>query len=395
MNYKKKPIFASTNQLKISQMIKSFSRKLQNILEIGKELLGTKIHLSRKKFILSYVTALCMSRSVQSKDVGFYLNQDVKVDSNVRRIERFFESYELDYVLIAIILINFIPEKKYRICIDRTNWQFGKLDINIFALTIYYKGTSIPILFDMLAKKGNSNQEERVKLISRFIDIFGYKCIRSITADREFIGQKWMSFLIEKGIDFQIRIPKNILINYEGSVKSGDELLIIHGKAFLKNILIKEMPLHLAMDCSTNNKGEDDPLLVVTNDKNCDALTIYKERWSIEVFFQNLKGRGFNLENTHINKIDRVGKLFSMTCIAFAMCLTIGVYTDVVEKGILIKNNGYRKNSYFRHGLDILKEELLKQNSLQVRINEFAEIIIGFLNSIFENLIKKRIIFRP
>ncbi len=46
--------------------------------------------------------------------------------------------------------------------------MFGSKDIKVFALTIYYKGTSIPILFEMLDKKGNSNQQERIDLLLIF-----------------------------------------------------------------------------------------------------------------------------------------------------------------------------------------------------------------------------------
>ncbi len=45
-------------------------------------------------------------------------------------------------------------------------------------------------MFQMLEKRGNSNQEERIDLLERFVKLFGHKCIRSLTADREFIGKK-------------------------------------------------------------------------------------------------------------------------------------------------------------------------------------------------------------
>ncbi len=222
---------------------------------------------------------LCITRSVELGEVALYLNKKVKVDSNIRRIQSFFADYEFNYMQLAILLISFIPQTKYRICIDRTNWMFGSKDINVFALTIYYNGTSIPIMFEMLEKKGNTNQQERIDLLSRFIDIFGHKCIRSIVADREFIGEKWFYFLIENKIKFHIRIPKSHYIEFKNQKKRGDELLNIYGKCFLKNIKIKGFTLNIAMDFSKNKNGEDDPLLVLTNTKNERTLEVYKERW--------------------------------------------------------------------------------------------------------------------
>ena len=189
-------------------MIKLFVTKVEKLLETGQEYFK-KINLSRKKFIISCAVAMCVARSVQFPEIAVHLNEDAKVDSNLRRIQAFFSDYELNYEHIAIILISFIPEKKYRLCIDRTNWKFGSKDINIFALTIYYKGTSIPIMFEMLEKRGNSNQRERIVLLERFVKLFGHKCIRSLTADREFIGEEWLQFLVKKKVKFQIRIPKS------------------------------------------------------------------------------------------------------------------------------------------------------------------------------------------
>jgi hypothetical protein len=39
---------------------------------------------------------------------------------------------------------------------DRTNWKFGKVNINYLVLGVAYKGMAIPLFWDLLDKKGNS-----------------------------------------------------------------------------------------------------------------------------------------------------------------------------------------------------------------------------------------------
>lgn len=73
--------------------------------------------------------------------------------SNLRRIQAFFAHYQLDYRVIACVLMQFVPTKKCRISIDRTNWQFGEQNINILTLTVYSHGVGLPILWSMLDKK--------------------------------------------------------------------------------------------------------------------------------------------------------------------------------------------------------------------------------------------------
>lgn len=63
-------------------------------------------------------------------------------------------------------------------------------NINILMLGIAYEGMTIPLLWTMLNKRGNSNTNERRALIERFLDLFGEECIEAFLADREFIGDE-------------------------------------------------------------------------------------------------------------------------------------------------------------------------------------------------------------
>ena len=64
------------------------------------------------------------------------------------------------------------------------------MDINILMLGVVYNGVAFPLIFSMLNKRGNSNSQERIDLVNRFIRLFGKDAIESIVADREFVGEK-------------------------------------------------------------------------------------------------------------------------------------------------------------------------------------------------------------
>ena len=86
---------------------------------------------------------------------------------------------------------------KVQLTLDRTNWKWGKRNINILMLAIVYRGIAIPIVWTLLNKRGNSDTKERITLIQRFISIFGKDRIVNVFADREFIGEQWFIWLIE------------------------------------------------------------------------------------------------------------------------------------------------------------------------------------------------------
>ena len=52
---------------------------------------------------------------------------------------------------------------------NRTNWKFGRTDINVLMIAIFYQGIAYPILWQLLAKVGNSNTAERKALMERFL----------------------------------------------------------------------------------------------------------------------------------------------------------------------------------------------------------------------------------
>jgi len=64
----------------------------------------------------------------------------------------------------------------------------------------------------MLPKRGNSNSQERIDLINRFIGLFGKNVIESIVADREFVGSKWLDYLNSNEIRYYIRIRNNFRV---------------------------------------------------------------------------------------------------------------------------------------------------------------------------------------
>ena len=112
---------------------------------------------SRKEFLGLYLPALVQSNSVQFIKTAKFLNSEVKVQSNMTRIQDFYLEVEIDYDFIAILLLTLLPKnKKLRICIDRTEWDCGKTQINILMVLIGHGDFQIPFYWEMLDNNGGS-----------------------------------------------------------------------------------------------------------------------------------------------------------------------------------------------------------------------------------------------
>jgi hypothetical protein len=82
----------------------------------------------------------------------------------------------------------------------------------------------------------------------------------------------------------------------------------------------------------------------------------YAKRWTIEQCFQNLKGRGFNLEATHLRCLQKLRKLVALVSLAYAFCLGVGAAAHGGRHPIARKKHGYRAASLARHGLNLLRQ---------------------------------------
>lgn len=161
---------------------------------------------------------------------------------------------------------------------------------------------------------------------------------------------------------------------------------------FLQDVKVFGCPVNVAMKKTNkvDKKGQKENLIIITNLEVKSALKIYRQRWSIEVFFQSVKKRGFRLEETHLDKPARLKKLFAMVCLAFVVCLKIGVWKHEYRKAIKVKNHGYKAKSFFRYGLDHCRKVQRKMESQWQWMEEVLSVLIQDMEQNLENF-KRRL----
>lgn len=331
-------------------------------------------NLARIKLIAFFVTALCKVQTVNFEKLSNAFDSSSNSSSSLRRIQRFFATYCLDADLIAKLVFKLLPIKgKYILTIDRSNWKVGSVDINIFMLGIVYQGVAFPLLFTLLPKRGNSNSSERIELISRFIRLFGVECIDCLVADREFVGQEWLQFLNSNKIRYHIRIRNNFKVflpHKNKQVKASwlfNNLAQNQYKHYTKIVYVNGQACYLS-----GAKLKGDFLIVVSFNNPQEAQQDYAKRWQIEMCFKAMKTSGFDMEKTHIQKLERVEKLILLIMIAFVWCYKVGIYLHTHVKPIPIKKHGRKTKSIFKYGLSYVASCLLNTNNQnKVDIFEF------------------------
>ncbi len=128
-------------------------------------------------------------KTVNLSELAFGFGGWALSESHYKRLQRFFRGFELDYSEIAHVVVTWmqIPQP-WVLSVDRTTWEFGSQCYNILTLGIVHEGVAFPVLGWMLKKKGNSNSDERMRLMETFCQLFPAAKGRCLCGDREFLG---------------------------------------------------------------------------------------------------------------------------------------------------------------------------------------------------------------
>lgn len=347
----------------------------------------------------------CNLNKVKDK-ASSVLGKTVNVENTYTRFIRFFKVKNKEALIISILrliqhlLADLLAEQtEYMFSMDRTNWQLGKININILMIGIVLdNGRFIPIYFELLNKKGNSNQLDRVELLEFMETIFEIDKPLVLAADREFIGKNWFINLKKSAIDFVIRIRRTDYQN-DLATQMGINETKLHHKIrsdietkgfFVAPIEIKgEMfyyhvqPLRGKKD-GTSKSDRDIYIRFISTKANSDWVSkVYCKRWKIEVFFEDVKEKGIRLEEINFKDLIKVRLMVAVASLCYALCLKQGLI-EFKKRPIKYKldkksGNRYLRTSIFTKGFSAIKQIILN-------IKDLNDLIITFLEEVSQKI---------
>jgi hypothetical protein len=328
-----------------------------------------KWHGARLNFLALFLIALIGVKTVNLQELACGFRNVVQTESNYKRLQRFFQKFEVDYALMArliVALIN-IPQP-WVLSLDRTEWSFGQNRFNIFVLGVVHQGVAYPVVWTMLNKKGNSDSNERMDLLDRFREIFPDVEIAYLCGDREFIGKEWLTYLLlDPIIPFRLRIKANHKI-HDGRNNLKASIIFAHLQPGQSQVLSgRRMVWGREVYVSALRLDDGELLIVISAHAPEKAINDYAHRWGIETLFGMFKTRGFCLESTHFNDPQRLSKLIALMSLALCWAVKTGEWL-AHHRPLKIKKHGRLSKSVFRYGLDYLRSLVL---DLDLKFDEF------------------------
>ena len=180
------------------------------------ELAPLNLNLARLKCLMLLLTSLLRHRTVNLTILATENLSGAKNESCYRRFQNFFLHASLCLVSVGELILKKLPkpEKGWVLSMDRTNWKFGKVHINILTVGVVINNVAIPIAWTCLpkrTKRGNSNTRHRMAIFKKVLKLMCPDEIHFIAMDREFGGEKWLGWLDRQGVGYIVRVKSNTL----------------------------------------------------------------------------------------------------------------------------------------------------------------------------------------
>jgi Transposase DDE domain len=330
------------------------------------ELIVDHIRLARSRCeTLGWLIASILTAgTVNLTRLAAYIDSHTQIASVHRRLERFFCDVRLNQADVARLVVAALSltAKPWHLAIDRTNWQFGKTDLNLLVLSVAHGGVCVPLFWRVLDKAGNSNTAERIDLMQVFKATFPNQAVASLTGDREFIGNTWIEWLQHAGIPHFLRLREDMQVFNDGHaplplrqhaahLRTGERLVFKGCWRIGSSEPNASPPVRIVILRLKTGAL----LIIASRSRPHHALATYRQRWTVETLFATLKSRGFNLEATHMTNPAKLSTLIAILAMAAGVAYKTGLWA-LGGQPRRCKAHGRPACSLFALGLNALRK---------------------------------------
>jgi hypothetical protein len=188
---------------------------------------------------------------------------------------------------------------------------------------------SVPIYFSMRNYPKRKNQMNQKKMELAFIKalrhILSDKYKYILLADRGFGNDRFVEYCTKNGFDLMIRLQPNMTIKANNKQGIMEDILSEDG---VHSCYFKNWKKTYNVIRSTR---ENESWYIITNaneNRSIELKDAYKNRFSIERVFLNLKSAGFEIEKSKIKKYDRFKRMLVLCCFSYCIITLLGKFVN-------------------------------------------------------------------
>lgn len=326
------------------------------------------------------LSVILVSRSVNlnilKDDLPSVIGKKLKPESCYKKLLRCVEICSCSRLWIDLLhwSLSFVWSKTSTLHIDATEWYFGDYPIHVLVLSVDFQGLAIPIFFKIYKHKGVLSEDARIAFMKKALQYYNLKG-KVLLADREFIGDKWFTFLQKSGIEFIIRLKKKQYkqqidsSSLENNTEQYEKLINKALKKGYSQAIIKINDNKFRIEFWRNKhieESKNDPVIIlITNILHKNRVgKKYAQRWKIEYCFKHLKSNGFNIESIGFKKIHKL---------QFLIAVVIAIYILAICKGLIIDKKDKSKSKWktYKSGLVARTVSIFRTGLFELKANTY------------------------
>lgn len=313
--------------------------------------------LENQMTLAMMITGILRGRSGQFRKMANVVQYNGKKESLIDRFRRFVRNQniqvEVEFAPFGQRVLQALGQGPIVLMIDSTKLGGQCLCLMV---SVYYKSRAIPLAWvTYKGRKGHSSQQVQLQLFKQVKALLPPDVAVVVVGDGEFDGSEVIDwFQQESQWRYVCRTDKTNRIFYQEQWLGLHELPLAEGQeAFLTGVRFTEKnnvgPVNIL---AVWHQARQEHWFFVTNCQSAaEAKGFYTLRFTTETLFSDLKGRGFQLDDTRLWHPDRLHRLLLAAAIAYFLMVALGV--EAIVSGVfrqLVRTDAFY-HSLFQLGL--------------------------------------------
>jgi hypothetical protein len=313
--------------------------------------------LENQMTLAMMITGILRGRSGQLRKMANAVQYNSKKESLIDRFRRFVRNQhvkvEVEYLPFGQRLLKAFGQGPIVLMIDSTKLGGHCLCLMV---SVYYKSRAMPLAWvTYKGRKGHSSQAVQLQLFKQVKALLPAEVPLVLVGDGEFDGSEVIDwFEQDSPWRYVCRTDKTNKILYQDQWLGLHELPLTEGQeAFFSQVRFTENndsgPVNIM---AVWHQARQEHWFFVTNCPSAaEAKGFYTLRFTTETLFSDLKGRGFNLDDTRLWQPDRLHRLLLAAAMAYFLMVALGV--EAIVSGVfrkLVRTDAFY-HSLFQLGL--------------------------------------------
>jgi len=200
----------------------------------------------------------------------------------------------------------------------------------LLMVSLQLGGRALPLAWRVRRAKGTLGFDVQKAVLEAVVALLGKNVRVLLMGDRFYGSPALIGWCREQGWGWRLRCKESLIVLDPDGEETTLGACFARGERLLSDVLVtrKHARTNIAM---VHGEGHKAPWIIALSDPpTAERATEYRQRWGIEAMFSDYKTRGFNLEDSQIERADRLDRLVMVLSLALYWAVSTGMW-DAIE----------------------------------------------------------------